>query len=90
MVEQATAASASLEEQASALTRAVGSFKLAETGQAPARPAPAAPQAVPARERGAALSTLPRGPRPPVAELPRNKAQAQVRGKARNENWEEF
>ena len=36
MVEQATAASASLEERAASLTRAVGSFKLVDAGRAPA------------------------------------------------------
>jgi hypothetical protein len=78
MVEQATAASASLEEQAEALTRAVGSFKLAD-----------AAQAVPAQQRASRQGALPRRePKPPVAELPRKREERKP-GKA-NEDWEEF
>jgi hypothetical protein len=103
MVEQATAASASLEEQASELTRAVGSFKLAEAGRAAAtqatRPAPAPAQAAPARPQASKVAVLPKGEaRPPVAELPRrrddgradNKRPEGKAGKASDEGWEEF
>ncbi len=86
-MEQATAASASLEEQANALTRAVGSFKLAETGQAAVRPAPAAARAVATQQSASTRSALPkREAKPPVAELPRKQAA----GKAKSEDWEEF
>ena len=101
MVEQATAASASLEEQAQALTRAVGSFKLSESGRAApaqvARPAPApvaqagphdAPLLVPGK---AALPK--REAKPPVTELPRKRDEKRPEGKAgkaSEEGWEEF
>jgi len=90
MVEEATAASASLEEQAGALARAVGSFKLAEEGKAAApRPAPAAPVPM-APQRAAAAGALPkREAKPPVAELPGKPAGGKAR-KADNEDWEEF
>jgi methyl-accepting chemotaxis protein len=105
MVEQATAASASLEEQAESLTRAVGSFKLAETraaAPAEARPAPAAqvPQAQ-QQPQASKVAVLPkRAAKAPVAELPRGRdagrdekrpeARAAKAGKAKEEGWEEF
>ena len=98
MVEQATAASSSLEEQAESLTRAVGSFKLAEgaraAGPAEARPAPAA-QAQ--QTQASKVAVLPkRAAKPPVAELPRGReekrpeAKTARTGKAKEEGWEEF
>jgi hypothetical protein len=105
MVEQATAASASLEEQAESLTRAVGSFKLAETraaAPAEARPAAAAQVQPP---QGSKVAVLPkRAAKAPVAELPRKRDEgredrrdekrpeptAAKAGKAKEEGWEEF
>ena len=94
MVEEATAASASLEEQAESLTRAVGSFKLAETrtaAPAEARPAQVQPP------QAAKVAALPkRAANAPVAELPRGRdekrpeAKAAKAGKAKEEGWEEF
>jgi methyl-accepting chemotaxis protein len=95
MVEEATAASASLEEQAEALTRAVGSFKLAEDGRGDAPPAPRpAPAAVPAQAQKPKATALPRQEaRPAVPELPRRREgkrpQAKA-GKVNEEGWEEF
>jgi methyl-accepting chemotaxis protein len=88
MVEEATAASASLEEQAGALTRAVGSFKLAEAARA-AAPVPAAqPRAKPAP--AASTVVLPkRESRAQVAELPRKRPEGKA-DKASEEGWEEF
>ena len=91
MVEEATAASASLEEQAEALTRAVGSFKLAETGRAAAPGAvrgSAAPQKKP---KATALAR--QEAKAPVAELPRKREEKRTEGKAgkaSEEGWEEF
>jgi len=96
MVEQATAASASLEEQADALTRAVGSFKLADEGRSAApqaaRPAPVAPKAAAQRPAVPAASALPRRATKPMAELPRQQpgGRAAKSTKAGDENWEEF
>jgi hypothetical protein len=91
MVEEATAASASLEEQAGALTRAVGSFKLAETGRAAA---PAAVQASAAPQKKPKATALARQEaKAPVAELPRKRDEKRTEGKAGNaseEGWEEF
>jgi methyl-accepting chemotaxis protein len=91
MVEQATAASASLEEQASALTRAVGSFKLAESGRSTGAPAARpAPAAAPLRPQASKVAALPRGAaKPAAAELPRKRSDG-APGKAKNEDWEEF
>jgi methyl-accepting chemotaxis protein len=87
MVEEATAASASLEEQAGALTRAVGSFKLAETGRATAPTAAARPKPVPA----ASSAVLPKHEaKAPVAALPRKRDAKRPEGKAKEEGWEEF
>jgi peptidoglycan hydrolase CwlO-like protein len=99
MVEQATAASASLEEQAQALTRAVGSFKLAEAGRAAAhaaRPVAAqvAAQAPQAQPKASNRTALPRSEaKPPVAELPRRRDEKRpegTAGKGKDEGWEEF
>jgi methyl-accepting chemotaxis protein len=96
MVEQATAASASLEEQAAALQKAVGSFKLADEGRSPtpqaARPVPAAAQAVPPQQAAPKLDALPRRATKPMAELPRQhpEGKATKSAKAGDENWEEF
>jgi methyl-accepting chemotaxis protein len=95
MVEEATAASASLEEQASALTRAVGSFKLAEargTGPAAAPAAMAAPRAAPQHSQAQKVAALPkREGKAPVAELPRAREQKRPdRSRAKEEGWEEF
>ena len=84
MVEQATAASASMDEQAKALIRAVGTFKLDEDRGAAAPVAPAAPAAatkvavLPVRER-----------KPAAAELKAPRART-AGGKAGEEGWEEF
>jgi methyl-accepting chemotaxis protein len=86
MVEEATAASASLEEQAQALTRAVGNFKLANEGPA-AGPAPAPRAPVRAQERKPKAASLPMQESKP--ELPRKRAQGNA-GKANDEGWEEF
>jgi methyl-accepting chemotaxis protein len=97
MVEEATAASASLEEQADALTRAVGSFKLAEDGRAAApasRPAHVAAAAAPAPKQEPRATALPKHEaRPAVAELPRGRETKRTDGKpdaAKEEGWEEF
>jgi methyl-accepting chemotaxis protein len=93
MVEQATAASSSLEEQAASLTRAVGSFKLADGARsaAPAeatRPAPAA-QAQPAP--APKVAALPKRAAPATAELNAPGKHAKGKGgKAKEEGWEEF
>jgi uncharacterized phage infection (PIP) family protein YhgE len=91
MVEEATAASASLEEQAGALTRAVGSFKLADAGRAaaPARPSPA-PAAQPKPAPAASTVALPkREAKAAVAELPRKRPEGKS-DKGSEEGWEEF
>jgi methyl-accepting chemotaxis protein len=92
MVEEATAASASLEEQASALTRAVGSFKLADAEQAAVRPtAVAATPAQPQASKAPALTK--HEAKAPVAELPHRRDEKRREGKAgkaNNEDWEEF
>jgi methyl-accepting chemotaxis protein len=106
MVEQATAASASLEEQAESLTRAVGSFKLAEARTAaPAEARPAPPVAQVPQPQGSKVAVLPkRAAKAPVAELPRKRdegrddrrdekrpeAKAAKAGKGKEEGWEEF
>ena len=84
MVQEATAASGSLEEQAASLTQAVGSFKLAEGARVTAAaPAPAAAPARPAP--GSKVATLPRREaKQAAAELPRK------RGSTKDEGWEEF
>ena len=82
MVEEATAASASLEEQATVLTRAVGSFKLAEAGRA-AAPAAVQASAVP-QKKPKATALVRQEAKAPVAELQRRPA------KAKEEGWEEF
>ncbi len=91
MVEEATAASASLEEQATTLTRAVGSFKLAEAGRAAA---PAAVQATAAAQKKPKATALARQEaKAPVAELPRGREEKRSEGKAGKageEGWEEF
>jgi methyl-accepting chemotaxis protein-1 (serine sensor receptor) len=90
MVEEATAASASLEEQAEALQRAVGSFKLAEGTSRVATAAPAPAQPAP----GSKVATLPRHEaKPGVAELPRKREEKRPEGKpgsTKDEGWEEF
>lgn len=87
MVEEATAASASLEEQAEALQRAVGSFKLADEGRGAAAPA-----ARPVSAQVPGKAALPkRAATRGMAELgaPRRPAEA-GKGKAKEEGWEEF
>ena len=84
MVEQATAASASMDEQAKALIRAVGTFKLDEDRGAAASIAPAAPAAA------AKVTVLPvRERKPAAAELKAPRART-AGGKAGEEGWEEF
>ena len=90
MVEEATAASASLEEQAGALTRAVGSFKLADARAA-------APAATAQQPQASKVAVLPkRAAKAPVAELPRTRDEkrpepkAARAGKDNEEGWEEF
>ena len=99
MVEQATAASASLEEQAASLTRAVGSFKLADEARAAAKPAPKpAPQArAPVQPPKPVMATaLPKQAAPkaaPELDAPRKKSAAGKPGKSAkpdDEGWEEF
>jgi methyl-accepting chemotaxis protein len=87
MVEEATAASASLEEQAGALTRAVGSFKLADAGRTAAPARPSATQSATVPQKKSTATALPRREaKAQVAELPRK----QPEGKAKEEGWEEF
>ncbi len=95
MVEEVTAASANLDEQAQTMTRAVGSFKLAETGGQVAAQAtrPARSAAAPVPSPATALS---RGEAKPMVELPRRREANRQEGgspkpgKAGEEGWEEF
>ena len=95
MVEQATAASASLEEQASALTRAVGSFKLNDRAQAGVLAAP--PQVLGQSEKAhkareqEAMGQRKRAPMAAVVKLnaPRKRADGQ-KGNSGDEGWEQF
>ena len=96
MVEQATAASASLEEQAQSLTRAVGTFKLAEEEQAGVRGEKARARPVQAHVPNTAVLSK-HAAKPAVAELkapkegdPGKRRAAGGRGKADEEGWEEF
>jgi len=98
MVEEASAASASLEELAGQLVQTVGNFKLGKQGQAPdyAAPAPRREREAPARRAAAADTALPRQrPAPHLAKLAsRGEAQNGGRptGKAngKDEGWKEF
>jgi methyl-accepting chemotaxis protein len=90
MVEEATAASANLDEQAQTMTRAVASFKLAGERRDDALTAPP----VPAQKHKPEATALPRQKsRPAVPELPRRREDKRPQGKAgkvNEEGWEEF
>ena len=102
MVEEATAAAGSLEEQAALLIKAIGTFKLADQGwvAVPARAAKAAAPvaAVKAAPKAAAPKAAPKAvalskhaPKEPALERkPAAKRAAAGGGKAEVEGWEEF
>jgi methyl-accepting chemotaxis protein len=95
MVEQANAASASMQEQAGVLMRAVSSFTLdAQAEDAAARaPRPAAaPAANEPRAEPTKVVALPKQPAkaPAVALEPRRKRAAGKRGVADEEGWEQY
>ena len=73
-----------MEEQAKTLTRAVGSFKLAEDGRG-AAPKASAPQA-PAAQAAPVARPKPSVKQASVAELPHKRPT----GKGKEEGWEEF
>ena len=84
MVEQATAASSSLEEQATSLMRAVGGFKLADEGRAPAPIAPRAEAQVPK------AAVLPKRAPIAAAQLTAPKKRAAGSKSRMDEDWKEF
>jgi methyl-accepting chemotaxis protein len=102
MVEEATAAAGSLEEQAALLIKAIGTFKLADQSWAvaPARAAKSAPVVAAVAKAKAAA---PKAPAPKAVALPKRaskepalerkpaaKRAAAGGGKAEVEGWEEF
>jgi methyl-accepting chemotaxis protein len=91
MVEEATAASANLDEQARTMTRAVGSFKLGETARgAPQAPAQARPAAKAPPPQASNVAALPKRAARPVAELNAPRKRAAGGGDAAQQGWEEF
>jgi methyl-accepting chemotaxis protein len=85
LVEEATAAARSLEEQSDGLTQAVSAFRLAEALQASQRTAITAPQ--PAARPAAPRAAVPRVTRPPAAAMkPGNGKHAD----AGSSQWKEF
>jgi methyl-accepting chemotaxis protein len=104
MVEEATAAAGSLEEQAALLIKAIGTFKLADQGwaAAPARAAKAAapiaavtkataPKAAAPKAAPKAVALPKRAPKEAALERkPAAKRAAAGGGKAEVEGWEEF
>ena len=97
MVEQASAAAASMEDQAVQLVEAVGSFKLDEQGRHAAPAASSTPvhreRAAPAHPKRTAAGTDPALPRARagsnVAKLP-SRAGGGAKGGGKGEGWEEF
>ena len=92
MVEEATAAAGSLEEQASVLIQAVAGFKLNEQGPGTVRAVPAHSQADATRAMpdGAKVRVLPKRAEKSALPAPRMPKKRAVGGGAAQQDWEEF
>lgn len=84
LVEEAAAATASLQDQASSLTQAVAAFNV---GEAQTAAAPAAPSRAPAPSR---ISAPSRAPAPVRSPAPRRLAVATAQTAQADDDWQEF